>query len=194
MNVELLPPLDQVITLCEQGRLAAAEAICRGVLQQGLITRKRHRTCCCLVALQDTAEPATPRASLAKAVLQRGRADPLSMQSCGSSQPGWTFPGGAGNAAAYGCAASRRGRGSQQHRQCPGASGLPRRGAGQLWPGDCTASRLRRGVLQSLGIAQQSLKRYDDAVASYQQAIALLPDYLEAQQSGHRARRTRPLR
>ena len=70
-------------------------------------------------------------------------------------------------------------RGLQQPRQCAAGTQASRRGAGELRPGDRAQARLCR-AFNNRGIALNDLKRFDDALASYDKAVALKPDYAEA--------------
>ena len=54
-----------------------------------------------------------------------------------------------------------------------------RGGAGELRPGAGAQARLRR-ALNNRGNALQELKRFEEALASYDRALALKPDYAEA--------------
>ncbi len=177
MNVELPPPLDQVINLCEQGRVEAAEAICRGVLQHephhaealhllGLVALHDGRTDAAARFIGEAvaAQPGEVRyrCNLAAALNQSGRAQEAlaTLRQTAALHPDAAeVHNNIGNALVHlGC------------------------------HDEALASYDRAIVLRpefdeafyNRGNVQQSLKRYDDAVASYQQTIALQPDYLEA--------------
>jgi tetratricopeptide (TPR) repeat protein len=177
MNVELPPPLDQVIMLCEQDRLEAAEAICRGVLQHepnhaealhllGLVALQggRNDDAASLIGEAVAAQPGEVRyrCNLAAALNQAGRAEEALAT---LRQTAALHPDAAEVHNNIGNALVRLG--------CHDEALASYDRAIALRPGYDEAFYNR-------GIAQQALKRYDAAAASYRQTIALQPDYLEA--------------
>ena len=177
MNVELPPPLDQVAALCEQGRVAEAEAICRRVLQDaprhgealqllGLIALQRGdaNEAARLIGEAVAAAPqeARYRINLSAVLGQAGRSDEAlaTARQVVASHP--DHPEAHNN---LGSALVRLGH-------CEEALACYDRAIG-LRPDYDEA-------LYNRGIALQSLGRHEAAAASYRQAIALQPDYVEA--------------
>jgi tetratricopeptide (TPR) repeat protein len=177
MNLELPPALDRATALCEQGRLAEAEAICRRALAADLSDAEALHLLGVIALQQDDADAAV------RLMEQAAAAAPGEPKYCVNLSAVLGQVGRNDEALATAREAAAR------HPDFPEAhnslgSALVRADLCE----DALGSYMRAIVLRpgydeafyNRGVAQQMLRRPEAAIACFQQAILLQPDYVEA--------------